>query len=85
MIVGEPGECSREAVWGPKWSASPVFCSPVRAMPGAQIAAAFLEEIADDVVRVQSTGPAPCERMNPLVVQVKAESVSTCPGVRRSS
>ncbi|MFJ3438988.1 low molecular weight phosphatase family protein [Streptomyces cyaneofuscatus] len=39
----------------------------------SQIAAAFLEELAGDAVSVQSAGPAPGERVNPLVVQVMAE------------
>ncbi|MFI6014597.1 low molecular weight phosphatase family protein [Streptomyces sp. NPDC051243] len=39
----------------------------------SQIAAAFLEELTGDQVRVRSAGPQPGERVNPLVVQAMAE------------
>ncbi|MFF0041685.1 arsenate-mycothiol transferase ArsC [Streptomyces mirabilis] len=39
----------------------------------SQIAAAFLEELAGDRVRVRSAGPEPGERVNPVVVQAMSE------------
>lgn len=39
----------------------------------SQIAAAFFEQLAGEDVNVRSAGPAPGERVNPLVVQAMAE------------
>ncbi|MFE2719776.1 hypothetical protein ACFXKI_49945 [Streptomyces mirabilis] len=54
-------------------SPRPACCSCAHSAARSQIAAAFLEELAGDRVRVHSAGPEPGERVNPLVVQAMAE------------
>ena len=39
----------------------------------SQIAAAYLADLACEAVRVQSAGPQPSEKLNPLAVEVMAE------------
>jgi len=47
---------------------------PAKLLTGrSQIAAAFLESLAGDRVRLRSAGPEPVERVNSLVVQVMVE------------
>ena len=48
----------------------------------SQVAAAYLRELAGDLVQVRSAGPTPAERLNPAAVEVMAEEGIDIAGAR---